>query len=89
MSSASSPYLQWFSSRNEIGGVVCIATVWSILVATQNWLLSILLGLVLWFGSSMLVATLKEKIQNMSAHHATVRRAKRVVLAETQVRHMK
>jgi hypothetical protein len=45
-----------------IGGVFCAVTVWIVLTVTNNWLLSILLGLIVWLGSSILVAAMKERI---------------------------
>jgi Protein of unknown function (DUF3147) len=48
-----------------IGCVVCVATVWFVLTLTNNWILSIILGLIFWFGSSVLVSNLREYIKNM------------------------
>lgn len=45
-----------------IGGVFCAATVWIVLNSTNNWLLSIILGLILWLVSSIIVASVKERI---------------------------
>ena len=45
-----------------IGGVFCVATVWIVLSYTSNWLLSILLGLVLWLVSSIIVAAAKDHL---------------------------
>ncbi len=45
-----------------IGGVFCAVTVLFVLTVTNNWLLSILLGLVVWLGSSVIVAAMKERI---------------------------
>ncbi|MBB6443944.1 DUF3147 family protein [Bacillus benzoevorans] len=45
-----------------IGGVFCVATVWIVLNGTNNWLLSIILGLILWLVSSIIVAGVKERI---------------------------
>lgn len=47
-----------------IGGVVCVITVLLSLQFTHNWLLSILLGLILWLGSSIAVLSLKDAIKN-------------------------
>ena len=49
-----------------IGGVVCVATVWTMLAATGNWTLSIVLGLLFWLGSAILVSTLKEYLATMA-----------------------
>ncbi len=45
----------------QMGGVVCVITVLTTLQMTNNWALSILLGLVLWLGSSVAISALKEK----------------------------
>jgi ABC-type transport system involved in Fe-S cluster assembly fused permease/ATPase subunit len=45
-----------------IGGVFCVATVWIVLKATNNWLLSIILGVIIWLFSSIIVAAIKERI---------------------------
>lgn len=47
-----------------IGGVVCVATVWTVLQVSGNWTLSIVLGLVFWLGSSILISSLRDKIKN-------------------------
>ncbi|WHZ01075.1 DUF3147 family protein [Neobacillus sp. YX16] len=47
-----------------IGGVVCVATVWTVLQVSGNWTLSIVLGLMFWLGSSIIVSTLRDKIKN-------------------------
>jgi hypothetical protein len=47
-----------------IGGVVCVATVWTVLQVSANWALSIVLGLVFWLGSSIFISTLRDKIKN-------------------------
>ena len=47
-----------------IGGVVCVATVWTVLQVSGNWTLSIVLGLVFWLGSSIIVSSLRDKIKN-------------------------
>lgn len=49
-----------------IGGVVCVATVWFVLQTSQNWLLSILLGLILWLASSVVVSFIREKMKSIS-----------------------
>ncbi len=67
-----------------IGGVVCVATVWTVLTVTSNWPLSIVLGLLFWLGSSILVSTLKEKVTSIG-----VRRTGNVVVPKAQVRHTK
>jgi uncharacterized membrane protein (GlpM family) len=47
-----------------IGGVVCVATVWTVLQVSENWPLSILLGLLLWLISSIIVSSLRDKLKN-------------------------
>jgi uncharacterized membrane protein (GlpM family) len=47
-----------------IGGVVCVATVWSVLQVSGNWTLSIVLGLLFWLGSSFIVSTFRDKLNN-------------------------
>jgi hypothetical protein len=49
-----------------IGGVVCVATVLAVLKASNNWVLSIFAGLLLWFISSIFISTLREQIKNFS-----------------------
>jgi uncharacterized membrane protein (GlpM family) len=46
-----------------IGGVVCVATVWTVLQFSGNWALSIVLGLLFWLGSSIIVSSFKEKLK--------------------------
>jgi uncharacterized membrane protein (GlpM family) len=56
-----------------IGGVVCVATVWTVLQVSGNWTLSIVLGLVFWLGSSIIVSSLRDKI--IKSRKNTVRAA--------------
>ena len=46
-----------------IGGVVCVATVWTVLQFSGNWTLSIVLGLLFWLGSSIIVSTFRDKLK--------------------------
>jgi uncharacterized membrane protein (GlpM family) len=48
-----------------IGGVVCVATVWTVLQVSGNWTLSIVLGLLFWLGSSIIVSTFRDKLKNI------------------------
>ncbi|NWQ42907.1 DUF3147 family protein [Bacillus sp. EB106-08-02-XG196] len=48
-----------------IGGVVCVATVWTVLQVNGNWSLSILLGLLLWLICSIIVSSLRDKLRNV------------------------
>lgn len=47
-----------------IGGVVCVATVWTVLQVSGNWTLSIVLGLLFWLSSSIIVSTFRDKLKN-------------------------
>ncbi|MDQ0970153.1 putative membrane protein (GlpM family) [Neobacillus niacini] len=47
-----------------IGGVVCVATVWTVLQGSGNWTLSIVLGLLFWLGSSIIVSSFRDKLKN-------------------------
>lgn len=47
-----------------IGGVVCVATVWTVLQVSGNWALSIVLGLLFWLGSSIIVSLFRDKLKN-------------------------
>ncbi|NYE07236.1 putative membrane protein (GlpM family) [Bacillus niacini] len=47
-----------------IGGVVCVATVWTVLQVRGNWTLSIVLGLLFWLGSSIIVSSFRDKLKN-------------------------
>jgi uncharacterized membrane protein (GlpM family) len=47
-----------------IGGVVCVATVWTVLQVSGNWTLSIVLGLMFWLGSSTIVSSFRDKLKN-------------------------
>lgn len=46
-----------------VGGVICVTTVWIGLIVSQNWLFSVMLGLLCWLGSSFLILNLKERIK--------------------------
>jgi uncharacterized membrane protein (GlpM family) len=69
-----------------IGCVVCVATVWFVLTVTNNWILSIILGLLLWFGSSVLVSNIKDRLV-----HLDTRRTGHMVggLQESRIRENK
>jgi hypothetical protein len=45
----------------QMGGVVCVITVLTTLQATNNWALSIVLGLILWLVSSITISKVREK----------------------------
>ncbi|MEH7180307.1 DUF3147 family protein [Neobacillus vireti] len=47
-----------------VGGVFCVATVWTVLQVSGNWGLSIVLGLLFWLGSSIIVSSLRDKLKN-------------------------
>jgi uncharacterized membrane protein (GlpM family) len=65
-----------------IGGVVCVATVWTVLQVSGNWALSIVFGLVFWLGSSIIVSTLRDKIKNNRKTSVRVN-----ILSDMLVRH--
>jgi hypothetical protein len=44
-----------------MGGVVCVMTVLFVLQTSHNWYFSISLGLVFWLGSSVTIASLRER----------------------------
>src|SRR4051794_30319124 len=47
-----------------IGGIVCVTTVLLVLEATNNWIFSIIIGLLSWLGSSLAISILKERAFN-------------------------
>jgi threonine/homoserine/homoserine lactone efflux protein len=47
-----------------IGGMVCVTTVLLVLETTNNWIFSIIIGLLAWLGSSIAISTLKERALN-------------------------
>jgi uncharacterized membrane protein (GlpM family) len=53
-----------------IGGIVCVTTVLLVLESTNNWILSIVTGLISWLGSSLCISTLKERTFNKAIHRA-------------------
>ncbi|MEH7113241.1 DUF3147 family protein [Neobacillus niacini] len=55
-----------------IGGVICVATVWTVLQVSGNWGLSIVLGLLFWLGSSIMVASFREKVKNKGRIKITI-----------------
>ncbi|MCM3694564.1 DUF3147 family protein [Neobacillus niacini] len=65
-----------------IGGVVCVATVWTVLQVSGNWALSIVLGLVFWLGSSIIVSTLRDIIKTNRNNSVRVN-----ILADILVKH--
>ncbi|WP_075980225.1 DUF3147 family protein [Bacillus massilinigeriensis] len=54
-----------------IGGVVCVATVLLVLKVTNNWIFSIVLGLFLWLGSSILISVLRERVKGFNFRRAS------------------
>ncbi|AGK52158.1 hypothetical protein B1NLA3E_01870 [Bacillus sp. 1NLA3E] len=46
-----------------IGGVVCVLTVLLVLQMSHQWMLSIILGLALWLGSSISIALFRDKLK--------------------------
>jgi hypothetical protein len=65
-----------------IGGVICVATVWTVLQVSGNWTLSIVLGLMFWLGSSIFISTLRDKIKNSRKNSVRVN-----ILTDILVRH--
>jgi hypothetical protein len=47
-----------------VGGIVCSITVLIALQMSQNWLFSIIIGLVLWLGSSVAIYRFKDFVKN-------------------------
>ncbi|WP_428909556.1 DUF3147 family protein [Niallia sp. Krafla_26] len=54
-----------------IGCAICVITVWTSLKITGNWMLSIILGLILWLISSIFVSNVREKIGALSSQRQT------------------
>jgi hypothetical protein len=50
-----------------MGGVVCVITVLASLQLSHNWILSIVLGLLLWLASSVMISFFKEKLLNIES----------------------
>ena len=44
-----------------IGGIICVITVLITLETSENWIFSIILGLLFWLGSSLTISTLRER----------------------------
>ena len=53
-----------------IGGVVCVLTVLVVLQMSHQWVLSIILGLALWLGSSMAIASFRDKLKTRGVRRA-------------------
>jgi hypothetical protein len=51
-----------------IGGVFCVATVWTVLQISGNWTLSIILGLLFWLVSSVIIASFRDRLKNGSTN---------------------
>ena len=49
-----------------IGCVVCVATVWTSLTITNKWGFSIILGLLLWLASSVIISSVREKLNGFT-----------------------
>lgn len=52
-----------------IGGMVCVTTVLLVLEASNNWIFSIVIGLIVWLGSSIAISSLKERALNKAIRH--------------------
>ncbi|MDF2904571.1 MAG: hypothetical protein K0S25_2209 [Bacillus sp. (in: firmicutes)] len=53
-----------------IGGVVCVLTVLLVLQMSHLWMLSIILGLALWLGSSITIALFRDKLKTRVVRRA-------------------
>lgn len=51
-----------------MGGLVCVSTVLIVLQWSGDWILSIVLGMLFWLGSSVAIASFREKMKNHSIH---------------------
>ena len=56
-----------------IGGVVCVATVWTVLLVSGNWALSIVLGLLFWLGSSIIVSSLRDRLKSVRENKSSIK----------------
>ena len=54
-----------------MGGLVCVITVLLVLKMSQDWVLSIILGLFLWLGSSVAIASFRERMKSRQLTEAT------------------
>ena len=62
-----------------IGCVVCVATVWTSLTITNKWGFSIILGLLLWLASSVIISSVREKLNGF-----TIKRQSKAKLESVQ-----
>lgn len=69
-----------------IGGVVCVATVWIVLEFSNNWPLSLILGLIAWLSSSILVAKIREGASKLGSRRTSCTSK---ILVESQLRQSK
>lgn len=56
-----------------IGGVFCVATVWTVLQVSGNWALSIVLGLLFWLGSSIIVSSLRDRLKSVRENKNSIK----------------
>jgi hypothetical protein len=52
-----------------IGGIICVITVLITLETSENWIFSIILGLLFWLGSSLTISTLRERAARKVISH--------------------
>jgi hypothetical protein len=52
-----------------VGGIVCVITVLVALKTTNNWIFSIILGLLFWLGSSFTISTLRGRATRKVVSH--------------------
>ena len=57
-----------------MGGVICVITVLAALQLSHNWILSIVLGLILWLSSSVAISSFKEKLMNAGSSKYLLRK---------------
>ena len=62
-----------------IGCVVCVATVWTSLTITNKWGFSIILGPLLWLASSVIISSVREKLNGF-----TIKRQSKAKLESVQ-----
>jgi hypothetical protein len=49
-----------------VGGIICVITVLTSLQISGNWFFSIILGIIVWLGSSMAIYSLKDRLRKKS-----------------------
>lgn len=67
-----------------IGGVICAATVWVVLNVSHIWTLSMILGLLVWLGSSLMISSFRDRFNGVR-----IRRGRIITIYESWLRHDK